>query len=154
LNECYNVTSNNLAVGETKGKIDIYLSDIDTSGSLKLRGYKKNFEVQKTEVIRLDDYFEQNNIQKLDFIKIDIEGAELGAFKGCVNILNQFKPILFVEIQRHSTELFGYEPIDIFNFLYDLGYGSYIINNHKLISFDFKEPLNEYNFFFMHKDKC
>lgn len=148
LNMCRNVISNNLAVGEEPGEIEIYLSDVDTSGSLKLRKYKDNYETQITKLVKLDDYFTENKIEKLDFIKIDIEGAELGALKGGEKILNKFKPVLFVEIQSHSTELFGYKPEDIFNYLYNLGYKSYIISNNSLERFEFKEPLTEYNFFF------
>ena len=153
LNNCNNVISNNLAVGEIGGEIKIYLSDIDTSGSLKLRKYNNNYEVQNVKIIRLDDYFKGYNIKRLDFIKIDIEGAELGAFKGAENILKNHKPTLFVEIQRHSTELFGYEPIDIFCYLYDFGYESFVINNGRLEKFAFMEPLTDYNFFFKHTEK-
>ena len=31
----------------------------------------------KKEAVRIDDWVLKNNIQKLDFIKMDIEGAEL-----------------------------------------------------------------------------
>ena len=152
LNNCTNVEPNNLAVGQADGEIEIFLSDIDTSGSLKLRRYKKTYEVQKTKIIKLDDYVSDRNIDRLDFIKIDIEGGELDAFKGAERLLTRFMPCLFVEIQSHSTELFGYKPEEIFSFLYSFGYESFVINKGGLESFDFREPLTEYNFFFKPKD--
>jgi FkbM family methyltransferase len=47
--------------------------------------------VQK-EAIRIDDWVLKNNIQKLDFIKMDIEGAEIEALDGCVATIENLKP--------------------------------------------------------------
>lgn len=47
--------------------------------------------VQK-EAIRIDDWVEKNNIRKLDFIKMDIEGAEIEALDGCVKTIENLKP--------------------------------------------------------------
>ena len=47
--------------------------------------------VQK-EAIRIDDWVAKNNIKKLDFIKMDIEGAELEALDGCVATIENLKP--------------------------------------------------------------
>ena len=47
--------------------------------------------VQK-EAVRIDDWVLKNNIQKLDFIKMDIEGAEIEALNGCVQTIENLKP--------------------------------------------------------------
>jgi FkbM family methyltransferase len=47
--------------------------------------------VQK-EAIRIDDWVSKNNIKKLDFIKMDIEGAEIEALDGCVQTIENLKP--------------------------------------------------------------
>lgn len=47
--------------------------------------------VQK-EAVRIDDWVTKNNITKLDFIKMDIEGAEIEALDGCVQTLENLKP--------------------------------------------------------------
>jgi FkbM family methyltransferase len=46
----------------------------------------------KKEAVRIDDWVLKNNIQKLDFIKMDIEGAELEALDGCVQTIEKLKP--------------------------------------------------------------
>ncbi len=47
--------------------------------------------VQK-EAVRIDDWVLKNNIQKLDFIKMDIEGAEIEALDGCVQTIAKLRP--------------------------------------------------------------
>jgi len=46
----------------------------------------------KKEAIRIDDWVTKNNIQKLDFIKMDIEGAEIEALEGCIQTIQNLKP--------------------------------------------------------------
>ena len=46
----------------------------------------------KKEAVRIDDWVVQNNIKKLDFIKMDIEGAEIEALDGCVQTIENLKP--------------------------------------------------------------
>lgn len=47
--------------------------------------------VQK-EAVRIDDWVMKNNIKKLDFIKMDIEGAEIKALDGCIQTIENLKP--------------------------------------------------------------
>ena len=46
----------------------------------------------KKEAVRIDDWVAKNNINKLDFIKMDIEGAEIEALEGCVGTIENLKP--------------------------------------------------------------
>jgi len=46
----------------------------------------------KKNAVRIDDWIAKNNISKIDFIKMDIEGAEIEALDGCVKTLLELKP--------------------------------------------------------------
>lgn len=46
----------------------------------------------KKQAITIDDWVKNNDIQKLDFIKMDIEGAEIEALEGCIETINKLKP--------------------------------------------------------------
>ena len=49
---------------------------------------------ETAEVITLDSYVREKNIQHVDFIKLDVEGAELELLQGAVMTIARFKPVL------------------------------------------------------------
>lgn len=59
--------------------------------------------------IKIDDYIVQNSIDKIDLIKIDIDGYELKSLQGMDNVLKNFNPYFLIEINhaaktRNTTE--------------------------------------------------
>jgi len=76
--------------------------------------YLKSIENVKTT--KLDEFLETQNIDKIDFIKIDVQGAELDIFKGGEKALNDVLKIVceveFVPLYKNQP-LFG----DICSFL-------------------------------------
>lgn len=56
-------------------------------------------------VYSIDDYVEKNNIKDIDFIKMDIEGAELEALKGAVLSIKKFMPDLAISIYHKPEHL-------------------------------------------------
>ena len=62
-------------------------------------------EIIEVKVLRLDDWAEIEHINKLNFIKIDVEGNELQTLRGAEKTIKKFRPTLMVEIeQRHHEE--------------------------------------------------
>ncbi|MDD8017201.1 MAG: FkbM family methyltransferase [Bacteroidota bacterium] len=88
-----NIHLNNVGVSDTCSTADIFY-DTERSGfaSLYHRDLSSvNVEMNKKEIIsliRLDEYLSQHNILRIDFLKIDIEGHELSAFRGMGKYLN------------------------------------------------------------------
>lgn len=73
----------------------------------------------------LDSLIEQENLKRVDFMKIDAEGHELSVLKGSEKILSQFSPVILYEniagtkgsnlpvadyLRSHGYELFRYQP--------------------------------------------
>lgn len=79
------------------------------------------------ELTTLDEYCSVKGVERIDLVKIDVEGAELAVLQGGVGALQRFKPYLIVEIQPGTTHSAGYRPEDIVNLLKTLGYSFYII---------------------------
>ena len=80
----------------------------------------------KVELIRIDDFVKEYNIPKVDFIKMDIEGAELNALKGAEHTIKIFKPKLAISIY-HKPEHFYEIPMYIKSIVPE--YKMWILNN-------------------------
>ena len=73
--------------------------------------------------VSLDDMMDEGRLSRVDFIKIDVEGAELEVLEGAMEMLKRFRPRLVVELHnpemdRRCPELLrklGYriEPMDL-----------------------------------------
>jgi FkbM family methyltransferase len=152
LNKCSNVTLNNVALDATNGQKNMFLPDIGVSGSFCLHKYKTTYQTISCNTKTLDDYCLKRKINRVDFIKADIEGAEFLMLKGAINIIKSSMPVMFLEVQGKSTNLFGYKPKEIFEFLFSLGYRSYYVNDEgNLIKFDnyLLSKLPDNNFIFL-----
>ena len=78
----------------------------------------ENLTDKKMLVTTIDEFFKNDNI---DFIKMDIEGAELQALKGGINTIQRNRPILSICIY-HSPEDFVSIPIYLYNILENYSY--------------------------------
>jgi len=80
-------------------------------------------------VTTLDKWWSENSEQKIDVMKIDIEGAELWALEGAVNLLRQVKPVIFMEIEPKNLKVYPYDRDSIFKWLDEHGYSLYTLDN-------------------------
>lgn len=128
-----NTLLNNCGLSDknSKGKIYSY-NDLGVgAGSLRKRWIGKPKE-EICQLMTLDSYIKSKGIEKVDFIKCDIEGAELLMLKGALAMLKKFAPAMMIEITSAASD-FGHKREDVFNFLKKQGYLFYTVNNDKLI---------------------
>jgi len=74
------------------------------------------------QLIRLDDYVAQNALERIDIIKVDIEGAELPALRGAQETIRRFHPLVLMELDLDNLQRAGYTAADILAFWNDCGY--------------------------------
>jgi len=129
------------------------------SGIKKRKYDVDNPEIEeiKVELKKLDEVIPSN--LKIDVIKIDVEGAELGVLQGAVQLLKRDNPIVVFEFGLGASDFYGTKPIDIFNiFTKEVGLKISLlksfINNGNLLNLDeFEKHFNnnkEY-YFIAHK---
>ncbi|MBF0525972.1 MAG: FkbM family methyltransferase [Deltaproteobacteria bacterium] len=107
----------------------------------------------KCRVQRLDDFVQAENLT-VDFIKCDVEGAELFVFEGGLQTLTTQKPVVFTEMLRKWSAGFGYHPNQLIELFKKIGYGCYIIRHDRLAPFEsMDEHTQETNFIFLHPDQ-
>lgn len=54
--------------------------------------FSENANVVKKQAVTLDSWAKEKQISQLDMVKMDIEGAEIEALDGCVEVIKQFSP--------------------------------------------------------------
>jgi FkbM family methyltransferase len=72
------------------------------------------------EMIRFDDY--AANLARIDFIKCDVEGAELLFLRGAGATLRRCRPKLCLEMDERWMKSFGWSANDVFQLLRQIGY--------------------------------
>lgn len=78
------------------------------------------------EVDTLDGLCRRAGMKRLDFIKIDVEGAELQVLEGGEGAIAEFRPTLLVEIEARHTDRYGYGPDDIVRWLTQRDYTMHV----------------------------
>lgn len=114
-----NVFINNLALGNKNEEISINLfKELPTGhASLSQQGRKDAVSFQ-CRMITLDSYLEKQNIKQVNFIKVDIEGAELMFLKGAEKLFQQeIPPIFLMEMALQQTANFDYKPNELLQFI-------------------------------------
>lgn len=89
----------------------------------------------KVQAINLDTYIQKNDIQNINLIKMDIEGAELRALHGMSTILSGNEPpMIYFEINPFLLEKQGINPIDVKQYLVRFGYRLFKLRHKTLVS--------------------
>ena len=93
----YNFTAENMGLSDKKGFLKY--AGGGTSGYLNPNGDKT------AQVIDIDSYVVDKNLKKVDFIKMDIEGAELSALRGASNSITKWKPKMAICLYHKPEDL-------------------------------------------------
>jgi FkbM family methyltransferase len=154
LNALPNISMHNFGFSDRKGEFDFYYypEGSGNASSANVTG-RSDIKIIKCKVETLDEYTSKNNIE-IDFIKCDVEGAELLVFKGGLDTIKSSKPIIFSEILRKWSEKFDYNPNEIFELFSEIGYLSFTVSGGYLERFyRMDESTQETNFFFLHSER-
>ena len=132
-----NIDVFNLAISDTEKKQNLNLNNHDLTASLldfdpksnylkfKAKLYQTdinnmNYGTELVQTISLDKFIIDNNLEKIDLLKIDTEGNELNVLKGLEKKINIVNNIL---IEIHRRELFlNYNPEKIHQYLIGNGF--------------------------------
>lgn len=75
------------------------------------------------DVITLDEWCEREEVSRVDFLKVDVEGAEFAVLAGGATTLTVHRPTLLLEIEERHTRKYGHDPAEVVRWLAARGYG-------------------------------
>lgn len=82
--------------------------------------FKPQLETIQVDIRRLDDVLAEAT--RVDFIKVDVEGAELEVFSGGQRTLERFQPTLYFEHARTHFSDYGSTSVPLYELLSNAGY--------------------------------
>ncbi|MDD2903219.1 MAG: FkbM family methyltransferase [Syntrophales bacterium] len=123
LNPFHNILIQPLAVADKSGEAVLYLSgEVADSGANLYRPGKGQTRQEICATVSLDQFCREQGLRPPDFIKMDVEGAELAALKGAENILAQARPLLLLEMEEKTLKAAGTDKAAIARLLQNYGY--------------------------------
>lgn len=155
-----NVESNHLVervsvypygLSDRAGTFDFYTYPTGSTNASLLNVSSAGDAVKVTgSTVTLDDWVRETGATP-DFIKCDVEGAELLVFRGGESTIKRHRPIVFTEMLRKWSKPFNYHPNDVIEFFGRLGYGCHAIGSEGLAPFTaMTDESTETNFVFLH----
>lgn len=129
LNGLSNVRLFQIALSNRQTQASLLVATEEKSGhnTLGAFGYESVMEQGRelVSVHRLDDIVELEGYQRIDVVKLDVEGAELLALQGATETLMRFRPVLLLELSDRTLGHQGYTSADVWEFLTRNGYTIY-----------------------------
>lgn len=128
-----NVVLETVALGDKDGLIDYVYSEDLGLGNLQAGTLKKAGVLEQAHgnMTTLDSYIEKNNISKVDFIKCDIDGAEVPFLRGARKTFVSKKPAMLIEVSTNHQGAHGHAPREIFDELNMLGYSFFSLHDKR-----------------------
>jgi len=93
------------ALWDVSGKVFDYTSHGPGTSLDNNRHHDNPGESLQVTTVSIDDLVKEKNLAKVDFIKMDIEGAELNALKGAEQTIRTFKPRLAISLYHKENDL-------------------------------------------------
>jgi FkbM family methyltransferase len=124
-NGCRNVVCSRSALAQEAADSFLYLSDVSNVGCNSLRKTLRHSGGSiPVQTQRLDDYVVAAGIERIDLLKVDVEGAELDVLRGAESLLARHRPAIVLELSINSDG-FGYSSGDVELALADMHYTLY-----------------------------
>ena len=121
LNNLKNVIALNIAAFDKNCWIKLFIGEMSDHHTLK-RDLKMGYIEVKAKA--LDNVLEELALNRVDWIKIDVEGAEVEVLKGLENSLKKYHPKLIIEIWNENFN-------KVLEFMEKLGYSVNLIESSK-----------------------
>jgi FkbM family methyltransferase len=121
-NPLMSVSAEKVAVGSKSGEGKLYLNPFN-KGDNRICFSKELVEGESIVIRTLDSICAKHGINSIDFLKIDVQGTELGILEGAVGVLgNSRRCIIMTEVWPSGMEKSGYSSKIFSDFLTSLGF--------------------------------
>jgi FkbM family methyltransferase len=148
------VSSYNYGLSDVSGSFNFFIAPAGgTNASLLNVAAAIDARTVVGLTLTLDQWCSNYQVQP-DFIKCDVEGAELLVFRGGRQTLRDHRPVVFAELLRKWSKPFGYHPNDLLDYFNELGYECFAVGQSGVRHIDVvTDETPETNYAFLHRVK-
>jgi FkbM family methyltransferase len=115
------------------GRAYAFVAETAPEGKLRPDLEDTGVELQPTPVVTIDGFCAERGINRVDFIRMDIEGAELMALAGAKGVLDRDRPHVLIEIHPQMLEArFGGTAEEVVELFRSRGYRMFALNGNRL----------------------
>lgn len=86
--------------------------------------------VHEIHLITLDGFVAQENLLRIDLIKVDIEGWEARFLRGALRTIERFRPMILIEVTEETLRRAGHSSAEIFDMLAPFGYSIFKLHQN------------------------
>lgn len=154
LNNLKNVNAHNIGLSDKVGQFEFFFYEEGSGNSSAVNVSNRSDVIKYNCNVSTLDLFTEQNGTSVDFIKCDVEGAELLVFEGGRQTIARDKPIVFSEILRKWSTKFDYDANQILEFFKERNYSVFYVDGNGLKPISrIEEDTIQTNFFFLHNEK-
>ncbi len=131
MNFCRNVNVLPWALGEEEGSATLYVVEGNTVlNSLRPQANARSATPTRVAVRPLDMVLSEWRVENADFIKLDVEGAELAVLRGAARLIDTVpRPVILCEVQEETSLAWGYSSRQIVEELRARGFVWFRLND-------------------------
>jgi FkbM family methyltransferase len=93
-------------------------------------------DTKGARAMTLDEYLDQARIEKVSFIKMDVDGHECGVLRGSKATLTRHQPVIVMELAPYVLAETGHSVDELLAILESLGYGLAVMSNGRPLPAD------------------
>ena len=135
LNQFKNIDAYNIGLSDFPKKLTFNISSngYDAWNSFATSDFSILNEQIMIDVSTLDFELTNYDKSKIKLVKIDVEGWEKFVLKGGIEFIKNYSPQLLIEFTEENTFAAGYMVQEVYDFMFDLGYKWYSIQDTALV---------------------
>jgi FkbM family methyltransferase len=122
-----------IAISNTNNQAVFSFDDRKSGGGRLDSSHENKLSV---DVVRLDDLVKTEQIDRIGYVKIDVEGFDGHVLDGAKETIRQFRPICYIEVTPKWLERNGFSASYIYDYFQALSYVIYVDSGKKLSAFD------------------
>ena len=131
VNHLGNVKTLDVALSDASGTVRLY-HDIDATRNSLGQTRNEAGEFETVRSITLDAVVRDLQISHVDFLKIDVEGAEPLVLRGAKQTIEKFRPSILFEINAPAMKALGFPHDTSWTILTEYGYAFYSLESGHL----------------------